>query len=280
MIQLQKGKCIKAPGIFDGVSAKVADQMGFSALYMSGYSVSASLLGKPDAGYLTVTHMGDRVRTICGVTQTPIIVDADTGFGGLVNVQETVRIYEAGGAAAIQLEDQQFPKRCGHTKNRTVIDIKEATAKIKMAVQSRTNKDFLIIARTDARTSLGLDEALRRGESFLKAGADVLFIESPESVEELEIIGQTFRDTWLLANMVGEGKTPLLTTEELAALGFNIAIHPVAALMAAAATYKNIYQQLENWEEHPNQLVPFAEFNQLIGFEEIWKLDERLSRKD
>jgi len=279
MIQLQKGKCMVAPGVYDGVSAKVADQMGFGALYMSGYSVSASLLGKPDAGYLTATHMGDRVRTICGVTQTPIIVDADTGFGGLINVEETVRVYEAGGAAAIQLEDQQFPKRCGHTKNRTVIDIKEATAKVQMAVQARTNKDFLIIARTDARTSLGLDEALRRGESFLKAGADILFIESPESVEELEIIGKTFPDTWLLANMVGKGRTPLLNHEILANLGFHIAIHPVAGLMAAAATYKNIYQNLENYEEHSTMMVPFAEFNQLIGFEKIWKLDETFTFK-
>ena len=274
MIQLQKGKCLIAPGVFDGVSARVADKMGFSALYMSGYSVSASLLGKPDAGYLTATNMGDRVRTICGITQTPIIVDADTGFGGLVNVRETVRVYEAGGAAAIQLEDQQFPKRCGHTKNRTVIDIKEATAKIKMAVDSRNNKDFLIIARTDARTSLGLDQALRRAENYLKAGADILFVESPEGIKEMEIIGETFPDNWLLANMVVGGKTPLLTADELATLGFNLVIHPVTALTAAAAAYQNIYQKLENYQGLPQSTISFAEFNQLIGFEEIWRLDE------
>ena len=165
---LSEGRFIFAPGIYDGVSARVADKAGFEALYMTGYGVSASLLGKPDAGYLTATHMADRVRTFCSVIDTPLIADADTGFGGLVNVEEAVRAYEQAGVSAIQLEDQQFPKRCGHTKNRTVIDIEDAKAKIKIAVDSRDSTDFLIIARTDARTSLGLDEALRRAETFFE----------------------------------------------------------------------------------------------------------------
>ena len=272
--KLQKGNCILAPGIFDGLSARVADAMGFSALYMTGYGVSASLLGKPDAGYLTATHMADRVRTICSVTETPLIADADTGFGGLINVQDAVRAYESGGAAAIQLEDQQFPKRCGHTKNRTVIPLKDAVAKIKMAVQSRQSKEFFIVARTDARTSLGFDEALRRGEAFVNAGADILFIESPESIEEMEKIGQTFSDTWLLANMVPGGRTPILPAKTLADLGFHIAIHPVSGLMAAAASYQKIYSQLEDSTILKNSTMPFAELNKVMGFEAIWAMDE------
>lgn len=272
--KLKRGKCILAPGIFDGLSARIADSMGFTALYMTGYGVSASLLGKPDAGYLTATHMANRVRTICDVTKTPLIADADTGFGGLINVQDAVRAYESGGAAAIQLEDQVFPKRCGHTRNRTVIPIKEAVAKIKMAVQSRQSKEFLIVARTDARSSLGLNEALRRGTAFAEAGADILFIESPETVEEMEKIGQTFPDSWLLANMVPGGKTPILSTNALADLGFHLAIHPVSGLMAAAASYQKTYSQLENMEALTIKPMPFPELNKVMGFEAIWALDE------
>lgn len=274
-IKLQTNKCLIAPGIFDGLSARVADSMGFNALYMTGYGVSASLLGKPDAGYLTATHMGDRVRAISAVTNTPLIVDADTGFGGLINVQETVRVYESGGAAAIQIEDQQFPKRCGHTKNRSVIDIKEATAKIKMAAESRESDDFLIIARTDARTSLGLDEALRRGEQYLKAGADILFVESPESVEEMAVIGKAFPDSHLLANMIHGGSTPILSAEELAELGFSIAIHPLSGLMAAAATYQQLYKNIESLEALDIKPTSFDGFNKIIGFDEVWAIDEK-----
>ncbi|MEM1123674.1 MAG: isocitrate lyase/PEP mutase family protein, partial [Bacteroidota bacterium] len=255
-------------------SARIADKMGFSALYMTGYGVSASLLGKPDAGYLTATHMADRVRTICAFTETPLIADADTGFGGLINVQDAVQAYELGGAAAIQLEDQQFPKRCGHTKNRTVIPLADAVKKIKMAVQSRQSDDFLIVARTDARTSLGFDEALRRGEAFAKAGADILFIESPENVEEMNQIGQTFPDQWLLANMVPGGRTPILPAKTLAEMGFNIAIHPVSGLMAAAAAYQKVYNQLEDLASLGTTPMPFAELNKVIGFEAIWAMDE------
>ena len=177
--RLEAGVLVQAPGIYDGFSARIADPMGFGALYLSGYATSASLLGKPDAGYLTATHMADRVRTICDVIKTPLIADADTGFGGIVNVEETVRAYEAAGVSAIQLEDQRFPKRCGHTKNREVIDLSEAAAKIQIALETRNSKDFLIIARTDARTSLGFDEALRRCEAFRDAGADILFLGKP-----------------------------------------------------------------------------------------------------
>ncbi|CAE7455096.1 Dml [Symbiodinium microadriaticum] len=264
---------IVAPGIYDGLSARIADKAGFSALYMTGYGVSASLLGQPDAGFLTATHMVDRVRMICSVTDTPLIADADTGFGGLVNVAEAVRGYEAAGASVIQIEDQEFPKRCGHTKNRRVIALDEAAAKIQMAAETKSENGIMVMARTDARTSLGLDEALRRGDAFLKAGADILFIESPESEDEMRVIGEAFKGTPLLANMVPGGRTPKLADEDLAALGFNIIIYPVWGLAAAAAALTKGYDAL-NGGDAPT-MMDFEDINKLMGFEEIWKLDDR-----
>ncbi len=279
--KLEQGTFVIAPGVFDGLSARFADAQGFHALYMTGYGVSASLLGKPDAGYLTATHMADRVRTICAATTTPLIADADTGFGGLVNVEEAVRSYEAGGAAIIQLEDQEFPKRCGHTKNRTVIPLDEAVAKVQIAAQSRASDEFMIMARTDARTSLGLDEALRRGDAFREAGADILFIESPETPDEMARIGQEFKGTWLLANMVGGGRTPLLNADALEELGFHIAIHPVYGLAAAAATYQAAYAHLKatgNQDGAPVDLIDFEELNKAVGFDAVWSLDETFKK--
>ncbi len=279
--KLKNGTFIIAPGVFDGLSARMADAQSFHALYMTGYGVSASLLGKPDAGYLTANHMADRVRTICAATNTPLIADADTGFGGLVNVEEAVRSYEAGGAAVIQLEDQEFPKRCGHTKNRTVLPLDEAAAKIQIAAQSRVSSDFMIMARTDARTSLGLDEALRRGDAFREAGADILFIESPESPDEMARIADEFKGTWLLANMVGGGRTPLLSAKDLKELGFHIAIHPVYGLAAAAATYQSAYAHLKetnNQDGAPVGLMEFEDLNKAVGFEAVWALDEKFKK--
>ncbi|HEX2891959.1 isocitrate lyase/PEP mutase family protein, partial [Vineibacter terrae] len=182
---LQRGTFVSAPGVFDLISAKIADGMGFSALYMTGYGTVASHLGLPDAGLATYSDMVGRVERIAAMTRTPLIADGDTGYGGLLNVRHTVRGYEAAGAAAIQLEDQEFPKKCGHTPGRRVIAAEAMVRKIGVAAQSRRSDDFLIIARTDARTSLGLDEALRRAALYQKAGADILFIESPESEVEM-----------------------------------------------------------------------------------------------
>ena len=276
---LLAGDFVAAPGIYDGLSARLADSMDFGALYLSGYATSASLLGKPDAGYLTATHMADRVRTICEVTGTPLIADADTGFGGIINVEDTVRAYEAAGVAAIQLEDQRFPKRCGHTKNREVLDLDEATAKIQMAAESRRSDDFLIIARTDARTGLGLDEALRRCEAYRDAGADILFLESPETEEELASIGQALKGSWLLANMVEGGSTPILPPEQLQTLGFSVAIYPLIGLGAAAAALQGAYNDLLNGSSDTEKMS-FDGLNKTIGFERIWALDDRFGNKN
>ncbi|MGA1758415.1 MAG: isocitrate lyase/PEP mutase family protein, partial [Pseudomonadales bacterium] len=225
--RLKAGAFISAPGVFDPLSARVAEQSGATALYMTGYGVSASLLGKPDAGLVSYREMVDRVRLICDVTEAPLIADGDTGFGGLANVRQAVQGYEAAGASAIQIEDQEYPKRCGHTKNRKVIPAEDMVKKIEIATESRSSDDFLIVARTDARTEHGLDEALRRSEAYIKAGADILFLESPESVEEMRVITERFPDIPKLANMVGGGKTPVLPDAELRALGYQIVIHPV-----------------------------------------------------
>jgi 2-methylisocitrate lyase-like PEP mutase family enzyme len=270
---------VVAPGVYDGVSARIADASGFAALYLTGYGVSASLLGMPDAGYLTYRDMVDRARQICDRITTPLIADADTGFGGALNVRQTVRGYETAGVAAIQLEDQEFPKRCGHTRGRRVIPMEEMVTKIRVAADSRENADFLIIARTDARSGLGLDEALRRGEAYAKAGADILFIESPESEAEMQQIGSTF-DLPVLANMVEGGRTPQLTSEQLQALGFAIAIHPVSSLLAAAQALQTTYAHLQqhgDTRDCPAPFVSFKEMNEVVGFPEVWAFDEHYS---
>lgn len=273
--RLKETRLISAPGVFDMISARIADRMGFDALYMTGYGTVASHLGLPDAGLASYTEMVGRVRQIAEGTTTPLIADGDTGYGGLLNVDFTVRGYEAAGAAAIQIEDQEFPKKCGHTPGRRVVPLDEAVRRIKVAAEARSSKDFLIIARTDARTALGLDEALRRGEAFVKAGADVLFIESPESEAEMEAIGRSF-DVPLLANMVEGGRTPILSRAELERLGFRLAIFPVAGFLAMAAALRSVYGEIQSagstkaWN---GELYPFDDFSRLMGFERVWAFD-------
>ncbi|MFN3348912.1 oxaloacetate decarboxylase [Pseudorhodoplanes sp.] len=273
--RLKQPGLISAPGVFDMVSARMADSMGFDALYMTGFGVVASHLGLPDAGLASYTEMVGRVQQIAQGTATPLIADGDTGYGGLLNVDFTVRGYEAAGAAAIQIEDQEFPKKCGHTPGRRVVPLEDAVRRIKVAAQARSSKDFLIVARTDARTSLGLDEALRRGEAFVKAGADVLFIESPESEAEMERIGRSF-DVPLLANMVEGGRTPVLSRDELERLGFKLAIFPVSGLLAMAAALRAVYGEIRSsgstagWT---GEFHDFAAFTRLMGFERIWAFE-------
>jgi 2,3-dimethylmalate lyase len=267
---------IVAPGVYDMVSARIADGMGFPVLYMTGYGVSASL-GLPDAGLATYTEMAGRVAQICQGTQTPVICDADTGFGGLLNLERTVRGYEAAGAAAIQIEDQVFPKRCGHTPGRRVIPAEDMVRKIEVAAATRSSPDFLIVARTDARTRLGLDEALRRGEAYAKAGADILFIESPESEEEMARIGRHF-DVPLIANMADGGRTPILPRARLEALGYRIAIFPVTGLLATAAALERVYGVLKaqgSSDTLQAELYPFDRFCRLAGFEQVWAFEKR-----
>lgn len=274
------GGLISAPGVYDMISLRLADRLGFDALYMTGYGTVASHLGLPDAGLATYSDMVGRVERMAQGARTPLVADADTGYGGPLNVEYTVRGYERAGAAAIQIEDQEWPKRCGHTLNRRVIAAEDMVQKVRVAVQSRASRDFLVIARTDARTSLGLDEALRRGELYARAGADLLFVESPESEQELARIAAAFAGgPWLVANMVEGGRTPVLGAGDLAGLGFALAIHPVTALLAAAAALERVYGSLK---EHgssgqvADRLLTFEAMNELMGFEELWRRDREL----
>jgi len=273
--RLAQRALLVAPGVYDMVSLRLADTFGFEALYMTGFGAVASHLGLPDAGLATYTDMVGRVKAMTAQAAAPLIADGDTGYGGLLNVRHTVRGYEEAGASAIQLEDQEFPKKCGHTPGRRVIPAEDMIKKIRVAVESRRSADFLVIARTDARTTLGLDEALRRAEAYAKAGADVLFVESPESEEEMRTIGRAF-DLPLVANMVEKGRTPLLSREELQALGFRLAIFPVTALLAALRAMSGVYAHFRDTGSSAGVAVPlqdFADLTKLMGFEDVWEFD-------
>ncbi|MEY4017594.1 MAG: 2,3-dimethylmalate lyase [Pseudomonadota bacterium] len=268
---------VLAPGVFDMVSLRLADTFGFDALYMTGFGTVASHLGLPDAGLATYSDMLGRVSVMAAMAKTPLIADADTGYGGLINLRHTVRGYEAAGAAAIQLEDQEFPKKCGHTLGRRVIPMEDMVQKIQVAVEARQDPNFLIIARTDARTSLGLDEAIRRAQSYALAGADILFVESPESEDEMRQIGQSLK-TPLVANMVEKGRTPVLSRDALEALGYKLAIFPVTALLASVHAMQNVYKQFQTQGSSADGQVPlfdFTDLTQLMGFEDIWEFEKR-----
>jgi 2-methylisocitrate lyase-like PEP mutase family enzyme len=275
--RLESGDLIVAPGVFDMISARVADEKGFDAIYMTGYGIAASHLGLPDAGLATYADMESRVRTIAGGTNTPLIADGDTGYGGPLNVSHTVRGYEAAGASVIQLEDQDFPKKCGHTLGRLVIPAEDMALKIRVAVDTRDDPNFLIIARTDSRTAHGLDEALRRAEAYAEAGADILFVESPESEAEMEKICRSF-DLPLVANMVEGGRTPVLDAARLKELGYRIAIYPATGFLATAAALDAAYGALHRDGTSLNANVPLYDFDamsRLLGFEAVWDFDRK-----
>lgn len=279
---LKARQFVVAPGIFDMISARVADRMGFKALYATGYGTVASHLGVPDAGIATYTDMVSRMGRYAQGCSTPVIADADTGYGGLLNVRHTVQGYEAAGITAIQIEDQEVPKKCGHTPGRRVIPAEEMALKIEVAVEARKSDDFLIIARTDARTTLGLDEAIRRGKLYRKAGADIVFIESPETEEEMRRIGGEI-DAPLLANNVdGGGRTPILSAETLASFGYSVAIYPALGFLTVAKALEQSFAHLrQHGDTHglpAGTLQDFAAMNTLMGFEEVWEFDRRWAR--
>ncbi len=272
-----RDRVIAAPGVYDMVSLRMAARMGFGALYMTGYGTVASHLGLPDAGLATYSDMVGRVELMARMADAPLIADGDTGYGGLLNVRHTVMGYERAGAAAIQIEDQEFPKKCGHTQGRRVISAEDMVQKIAVAVEARQDADFLIIARTDARTSLGLAEAIRRGRAYAEAGADILFVESPETEDEMAAIGRELGDRPLVANMVEGGRTPMLSNTRLAELGYAIAIFPVAGLLSAAAALETVYRQILETGSSMGSKAPvfsFAQMNKLMGFEEVWRFDK------
>jgi 2,3-dimethylmalate lyase len=274
---LQQLGSIAFPGIFDTLSAKIAERVGFPMGFVSGYSVAATAIGEPDMGLLTQTELIDRARRICMSVKIPVIVDADTGYGNPLNVHRTVNELIAAGAAGCFLEDQVWPKRCGHMRNKKVIDREEYVDKIRAAVDARAGRDFFIVARTDALAIHGMDEAIARVTAAREAGANASFVEAPASLEDLIEIGK--RSPWPnVANMIEGGKTPVLPKEQLVELGFQIILYPLAGLFSAAKIMEEIFRKLQlegTTLGNEQRLMTFSEFNRLIGVDEKYVLAER-----
>ena len=276
---LQRGEFLVVPGAQDMIAAAMIRKVGFPVVYGSGYWLTASALGLPDAGIASYTQMLDRMATLVQSSGgAAVIADADTGYGGLLNVHHTVRGYEAAGVTAIQLEDQEFPKKCGHTPYKRCVPTADMVAKIKVACAARQDKDnFLIIARTDARAADGVDATLRRIEAYDKAGADILFFEAPQSEEEMRRACQATAKP-MLANMADGGKTPILPAATLKEIGYALAIYPSMTSLVAAAAMERALQQLKTQGLSQVPEVPmfdFMEFCKLIGFEDVWAFERQ-----
>ena len=274
-----KTETLLAPGIYDALSGLIAEQSGAQAVYLSGASIAYTRFGRSDVGLVSVSEVHDTLAAVTDRIKIPIIVDADTGFGNALNVQRTIRNFERAGAAAIQIEDQSFPKRCGHLDGKVLIKTDEMVGKVKAAVDARKTSDTLIIARTDARAVEGLQEAIDRAHTYKEAGADILFIEAPHSVNELKIIRKSFHlNTPLLANMVEGGKTPVKTADDLKNLGFNIVIFPGGAVRAATFQLQEYYAGLlENGSnaEFSKRMHDFDSLNAVIGTPELLSLGKK-----
>jgi len=276
--ELLDGPGVLAPGAFDAVSAKVIEAVGFEAVYMTGFGASASVLGLPDYGLMSLAEMVQRAGTIARAVSVPLIADADTGYGNPLNVFRTIREYEAAGIAALHLEDQVFPKRCGHMAGKEVIPANEFASKVEAAVRARTNPDFVIIARTDARAAIDLDEAIQRGHLAQEAGADVIFIEAPQSVAEIQQIAQEFPNVPLMANMVEYGKTPMFSFAELYEMGYRLVIFPVSNLFAATHSMFRVMRELQEkgtTQGILDEMVKFTEFTDLIGLPEWQAIEQK-----
>ena len=268
------------PGVYDALSAKIAARAGFEVIFITGYSVSATLLGQPDFGLLTQTEVVSTAQRICSVVDTPVIVDADTGYGNAINVIRTVQDLIRAGAAGMFLEDQVWPKRCGHMKGKQVIALDEQLRKLTAAVEAKGDSDFFIVARTDSRQALGLNEAITRGIAFKQAGADAVFIEAPESKEEMKEISKQVPGP-LVANMLERGVTPLMGPTELKDLGFDLIVWPLAPLYAVAKSLTDVYGTLRrkgSTLEILDRLMPFDEFNGIVGLDEKYALDAKYGK--
>jgi 2,3-dimethylmalate lyase len=265
------------PGVFDALSAKIAARAGFEVIFITGYSLSATLLGEPDFGLLTQTEVVNAAQRICSVVDTPVIVDADTGYGNAINVIRTVQDLIRAGAAGMFLEDQVWPKRCGHMKGKQVISVDEQLKKLRAAIEARSDHDFYIVARTDSRQALGLTESITRGIAFKQAGADAVFVEAPESKEEMKEIARQVPGP-LVANMLERGVTPLMGPQELHELGFDLIVWPLAPLYSVAKSLTEVYSTLRDdgsTTKILDRLMPFDEFNEIVGLKEKYSLDEK-----
>jgi 2,3-dimethylmalate lyase len=272
----EKGQLVM-PGVFDALSAKIASRAGFEVIFITGYSLSATLLGEPDFGLLTQTEVVNAAERICSVTDTPVIVDADTGYGNAINVIRTVKDLSRAGAAGMFLEDQVWPKRCGHMKGKQVIPLDEQLKKLRAALEARNDHDFYIVARTDSRQALGLSEAITRGIAFKEAGADAVFVEAPENKDEMKEIARHVPGP-LVANMLERGVTPLMGPQELKELGFDLIVWPLAPLYSVAKSLAEVYSTLRHdgsTTQILDRLMPFDDFNEIVGLEEKYSLDQK-----
>ncbi|MDQ3888667.1 MAG: oxaloacetate decarboxylase [Thermoproteota archaeon] len=272
-----RNKTIVLPGVFDALSAKIAEYVGFEAMFQTGYGSSAALLGMPDFGLLNSGETVDNAMRIIRAVRVPVLVDADTGYGNPLNVWRLVRDLESLGAAGIFLEDQVWPKRCGHMIGKDVIPKDEYIPKLKAAIEARQSKDFIIVARTDARAPIGLEEAIERGKAYRKAGADVIFVEAPRSVEELKKVADEI-DAPLVANMIEDGVTPNLSASELLKLGYQIAVFPLSAIYSATFAMKQVLTELKNTgttKDARNIMVTFKDFNEFMNLDHFVDLERR-----
>ena len=272
-----KNRIIVLPGVFDALSARIAEQVGFQAMFQTGYGSSAALLGMPDFGFMNAGETVENARRIVRAVKAPVLVDADTGYGNPLNVWRLVQDLESLGAAGIFLEDQIWPKRCGHMVGKDVVPKREYLPKLKAAVEARKSKDFIIVARTDALAPIGLDEAIERGKAYKKAGADVIFVEAPRSVEELKKVADEI-DAPLVANMIEDGITPTMPAQKLLELGYRIAVFPLSVLYSATYAMKEVLTELKRTgatSQSRKMMVTFKDFNRFVDLDRYMDLEKR-----
>lgn len=278
---LKKEKTILVPGIYDALSAKIAQRVGFDIIFHTGYGTAATLLGVPDIGLVSFSEMKERVSNICNAVDVPVIADADTGYGNSLNTMRTVKDYIKSGAAGLILEDQVWPKKCGHMKNKDVISIEEMESKIKAAVASRTaeNSDLVIVGRTDSLAVEGLDSAITRVKTYQKAGADILFIEAPNQIDDLKEINSKI-EMPLLLNQIEGGQTPIISLKDAQLLGFKIILFPLTSLYASTKAIFDVFNNLldkQTSTDSENKLITFDLFNELVNHDEFIKLEKHFS---
>jgi len=259
------------PGAHDSLVARIIEKAGFQAVTLGGYAATASLLGKPDVSLLTMTEMVEYTRRICSAVDLPVFTDGDTGYGNVTNVYRTVKEMERAGAAGMFIEDQMFPKRCGHMEGKQVVPTEEMVAKIKAALDARTDPDFVIMARTDALAVQGIEEAIYRGNVYKETGADLIFVEAPQSTEHMKRINREI-DAPTLANNVEGGKSPLLSAKELEQIGYNVVVFPISSTYCIAKAVTELVSELKErgtTESFVDRMMPFSQFNSLVGLDEI-----------
>ena len=274
---LKSKKPLVIPGIYDALGAKIAQKVGFDAMFQTGYGTSATLFGMPDFGFIGATETVDNARRICRAVSVPVIVDADTGYGNALSVWKLVKELESSGAAGIFLEDQKWPKRCGHMQGKEIVPQEEYTEKLSAAIDARENKDFVIVARTDARATEGLDAAIERGKQNKKTGADAVFVEAPRSLDEMKRIGKEINAP-LVANMIEGGATPLSPAETLNKMGFKIILYPLSVLYANTFATMNILKELKKSGEttkYKQKVVNFNQFNDLVELSKFRKMEKK-----